>query len=304
MFTSEFLRKLEYLLLVSRRAKLGGFFGGVGLGELDLAARNHKKHFGNGTEFADHRIYSQGDDLRNLDWNLFARLDEHFVKRFQTETDNNIYFLLDCSKSMQTGIDDFNKHVFAKKVIAALAYIFLAGFNRVGVACFGNGLSATFPPIRNKKNFQKLLKFLEQNKPNLNTTNLNNSIDNFVKQTKRSGVVFVVSDFFDRENFQSAIDKLLYNKFNTKIIQIYSESESNPILPQTNLNLISLENESDKNNTAINLTINPHILKQYKICFNNFLENLKKYCTKNNLDLTTTNTSNTFDKLILKMLQK
>jgi uncharacterized protein (DUF58 family) len=290
---------LEYFLLVSRRAIRGGGSGGEEAGDFELLANGRRRHFEDGTEFADHRVYVQGDDLRHLDWNLFARLDEQFVKRFEAETDRNIYFLLDCSASMQAGNGNSNKYDYARKIIAALAYIVLSDLHRVSVICFDDGVRATFPLTRGKGKFLNLLKFLEQNKPTGNATNIRLSVNDFVRRTRRAGVAVIVSDFFDRGNFQFAIDQLRYNKFEPKIIQLHADIESNPQLQtNSNLNLISSENESE-----INVTINQSLLNQYKTCFNNFLDELKTYCVKNNIEHKITNTSVPFDKLILKMIQ-
>ncbi|MDR1053797.1 MAG: hypothetical protein LBL39_06440, partial [Planctomycetaceae bacterium] len=157
----------------------------------------------------------------------------------------------------------------------------------------------TFPLTRGKGQFLNLLKFLEQNKPTGNTTNIRLSVNDFVRRTRRAGVAVMVSDFFDRGNFQFVIDQLRYNKFEPKIIQLHADTESNPQLQTSSyLNLISSENE-----TEINITINQSLLNQYKTCFNNFLADIKTHCVKNNIEHTITNTSVPFDKLILKMLQ-
>ena len=92
LFGSDFLKKIEYLSLVSRRIFRGS-----------LMAQRRTKQLGGGIEFADHRDYSPGDDFRYLDWNLYARHDELLLKRFQEEEDLHVYFLLDCSRSMAFG---------------------------------------------------------------------------------------------------------------------------------------------------------------------------------------------------------
>src|SRR5437764_13692509 len=89
LFDTDFLKKLEYLSLVSKRVFRGS-----------LLAQRRTMQLGTGIEFADHREYTPGDDFRYLDWNLFARLDTLLLKRFQEEEDLHLYFFLDCSRSM------------------------------------------------------------------------------------------------------------------------------------------------------------------------------------------------------------
>src|ERR1700710_1268831 len=123
LFGSEFMQKLEYLSLVSKRVFRG-----------QLLAQRRTKQLGGGIEFADHREYVPGDDFRYLDWNVYARHDELLLKRFQEEEDLHVYVLLDCSKSMAFGSP--SKFDYARQVAAAMAYIALADLDRVAVIGF------------------------------------------------------------------------------------------------------------------------------------------------------------------------
>src|SRR5881398_2425430 len=120
LFDSEFLQKLEYLSLVSKRVFRGS-----------LLAQRRTMQMGGGIEFADHRDYTPGDDFRYLDWHLYARHEQLLLKRFQEEEDLHVYLLLDCSRSMAFG--DPPKFDFARRVAAALAYIALADLDRVAL---------------------------------------------------------------------------------------------------------------------------------------------------------------------------
>ena len=111
MFDSEFLKKLEYLSLVSRRVFRG-----------QILAQRRTMQLGGGIEFADHRDYTPGDDFRYLDWNVYARHGELLLKRFQEEEDLlHVYFLIDCSRSM--GFGSPCKFDLARQLAAALADI-------------------------------------------------------------------------------------------------------------------------------------------------------------------------------------
>ncbi|MDR1486036.1 MAG: DUF58 domain-containing protein [Planctomycetaceae bacterium] len=315
MFTLEFLSTLEYLLVVSRCVLRRGKTGGGTAGDVELFSKRQKQLFGKGTEFADHRVYVQGDDLRHLDWNLFARLGERFIKRFEINEDVNIYFLLDSSASMQAGTGNFNKYDYARRLIASLSYIALCDLNRVGVFCFANGICESFPAVRGKGKFLNLLKFLEQTKPTGTVTDIRLSIGEFIRCVKRSGIVVIVSDFFDRGGFKFAVDRLRYNKFEPMIIQLHTDFEFDPQLKpelqsftRTNFNLVSIENEyatSNKeiNDNEINVTINESIINQYKECFTDFLNNIKSYCIKSGTGFTIADTSIPFDELILQMIR-
>src|SRR6185312_7609944 len=148
LFDSDFLKKLEYLSLVSKRVFRGS-----------LLAQRRTMQMGGGIEFADHREYTPGDDFRYLDWNLYARHEELMLKRFQEEEDLHVYFLLDCSRSMDFGTP--SKFDLARQVTAALAYIALADLDRISVVAFAADIVDDFRLTRGKARILSLLKFLE-----------------------------------------------------------------------------------------------------------------------------------------------
>ncbi len=159
LFDSDFLKKLEYLSLVSRRVFRG-----------QLLAQRRTMQLGGGIEFADHREYTPGDDFRYLDWNVYARHGELLLKRFQEEEDLHVYLLLDCSRSMSFG--DPPKFDYVRQVGAALAYIALADLDRVAVVAFAGEVVADFPLTRGKARILSLLKFLENLEPQGAATDL------------------------------------------------------------------------------------------------------------------------------------
>ncbi len=137
LFDSEFLQKLEYLSLVSKRVFRG-----------QILAQRRTMQLGGGIEFADHRDYTPGDDFRYLDWNLYARHNELLLKRFQEEEDLHVYILLDCSKSM--GFGQPLKFDLARRIAAALGYIALADLDRIAVVAFAGEIVADYPLTRGK----------------------------------------------------------------------------------------------------------------------------------------------------------
>src|ERR687884_718739 len=175
LFDSDFLKKLEYLSLVSRRVFRG-----------TLMAQRRTMQLGGGIEFADHREYTPGDDYRYLDWNLYARHDELLLKRFQEEEDLHVYFLLDCSRSMAVG--DPVKFDFARQVTAALAYIALADLDRIAVVAFAADIVADFPLTRGKGRILSLLKFLEGLEPQGEDTDLGRVVTGFIHREQRRGL--------------------------------------------------------------------------------------------------------------------
>src|SRR6266849_4287062 len=133
----DFLARLEQLELVSRKIFMGRMKG-----------ERRSKRKGQSVEFADYRNYVIGDDLRHLDWNLFARLERLFIRLFMEEEDLHVYILVDNSLSMDFGKP--TKLHYAKQVAAALGFIGLVNLDRVVVEVFNNRIAQTMPVARGR----------------------------------------------------------------------------------------------------------------------------------------------------------
>ena len=151
-FTEEFLRRLENIALVARRASSG----------LTQGERRSTKR-GQSVEFADFRSYVPGDDFRRIDWNAYGRLGRLFIKLFVEEEDLTVHILLDASRSMDWGQP--NKLDYAVHVAGALGYIALVGLDRVTVTAIGENIPAAnggyFSPHRGKNHALTLFQFLQ-----------------------------------------------------------------------------------------------------------------------------------------------
>jgi uncharacterized protein (DUF58 family) len=284
LFDSDFLKKLEYLSLVSRRVFRG-----------QLLAQRRALQLGGGIEFAEHREYTPGDDFRYLDWNVYARHDELLLKRFQEEEDLHVYLLLDCSRSMAFGTPP--KHDFARQVTAALAYIALADLDRVAVAAFSGDLVRDFPLTRGKGRILSLLRFLEELQPQGTATDLARVATGFVHRSQRRGLAIVVSDLYDPGGFQCGLDVLRHHRYEPHVVQIYDRGEAEPGL-LGDVQLVDLETGA-----AQKVTVSERNLRQYRRLFTDFLESVRHYCRSYSLGCTQTTTAIPFDELILQMMR-
>ena len=283
MLDTAFLKKLEYLSLVSRRIFPG-----------QLIANRRARQVGSGIIFADHRNYHFGDDLRYLDWNIYARFGSELIRRFEEEKDLHIYFLLDCSKSMSAGTP--NKFDYARQVTAALAYIALADLDRVCIVTFADKLYQGFPTIRGKQHILSLIRFLESLETVGDTTDLATSMNEFVRRKQHTGLAVVISDFFDPNGFRSGLDTLRYRKYEPHIIQIHDKWEADPVL-LGDLQLHDVETERDQE-----VTISEDMVSRYKQKFALFLDEIKRYGVDNSLNCMISSTAVPFDEMILRML--
>jgi uncharacterized protein (DUF58 family) len=286
LFDSDFLKKLEYLSLISKRVFRGS-----------LMAQRRTMQMGSGIEFADHREYAPGDDFRYLDWNLFARHNELLLKRFQEEEDLHVYFLVDCSRSMAFG--DPPKFDFARQVAAALAYIALADLDRIAVTAFANDIVADFPLTRGKGRILSLLKFFEGLQASGEETDLERVATGFIHRDQRRGLVVVVSDLYDSKGFERGLDLLRHRKYEPHVVQVYDKYEKEPPDLLGDVEMWDVESGHSRK-----VTVTEKNLKQYRQLFADFQATVQSYCNRHSLGCTRTSTEIAFDELILKMMRQ
>jgi uncharacterized protein (DUF58 family) len=184
VFDEGFLRQLERLGVLMKQPVRGGLKGG---------RRSVKR--GQSVEFADYRDYSLGDDLRQLDWNVYARLEKLFVKLFVEEEDVTITFLVDASPSMAYGRPQ--KLLFAKRAAAALGYIALAGEDRVVTTALSGRTARRHSGLRGSGRVFRLLGNLSGIQPQAGPTDLLLSARHAAAMLSGRGVVVLLSDLLD-----------------------------------------------------------------------------------------------------------
>jgi len=285
VFDSAFLKKLEYLSLVSRRAFRG-----------QLLANKRTRQVGSGIEFADHRNYHFGDDLRYLDWNVYARFGSELIRRFEEEKDLHVYFLLDCSKSMSAGSP--NKFDYARQVTAALSYVALADLDRVCIIAFADKLYQILPTIRGKQHILNLIRFLDSLETVGATTDMAASMKEFIGRKLHTGLVVVIGDFFDPNGFRTGLDILRYRNYEPHIIQIHDKREADPTL------LGDLQLHDMETGEFHEVTVSENLVRRYKKKFASFLDEIKRYGVDNGLNCMISSTAIPFDEMILQMLTK
>lgn len=295
----DFLGRLEYLSLLSKRMFRGR-----------LLAQRRTMQVGGGIEFADHREYISGDDLRYLDWKVYARHGDRLIKRFQEEEDLHVYLFLDASPSMNRGDEAIQarnsktvpdtfltKWTLAKQLAATLAYIALADLDRASVIVFGDGLSQSLPPVRGKDQVLSLLKFLESVSITGERTDLASAVDSFVARSPRTGLAVVISDLYDHSGFLAGVDRLRHARFEPHVIQIHTPDEANPTT------LGDVEFADCETGQTKKVTVTERKLKQYRDLFAEFVETCKRDCTSRGLPHTVATTDVPFDAVIMAMMR-
>ncbi|MBV8317056.1 MAG: DUF58 domain-containing protein [Planctomycetaceae bacterium] len=280
----EFLHKLEQLELVSRKIFVGRMKG-----------ERTSKRRGSSVEFADHRNYAVGDDLRHIDWNVYGRLDKLFLKLFLEEEDLHFYTLLDTSLSMDFG--DPTKLHYGKQVAAALAFVGLVNHDRVVLDTFSTTLELGMPSVRGRSQMWRVVQFLEPLHA-AGAGNLTAAAKAFAVTHAGKGIVVVISDFLDKRGYVDGLRYLLARNMDIYVVHVLCREEVEPELVG-DLRLVDAEDED-----VAEISVSAPLLKRYKDNLNAFIGGLKSWCTRRGITYIFTTNQDPFDKLILNYLRE
>lgn len=160
----------------------------------------HKSPFqGISVEFADHREYVPGDDLKHIDWQLFARTDHYYIKRYEEDTNVRCQILLDCSASMAFGTGALTKWDYACFMTTCLSYLMLKQQDAAGLALFGDGPGLMVPPRTRSSHLRQIMQAMIQNPPS-GTTDVGAGLRAMARNIKRRSFIILVSDLIDDPN--------------------------------------------------------------------------------------------------------
>jgi uncharacterized protein (DUF58 family) len=297
LFDDEFQRKLDYLAIVSRRVFSGR-----------MRAERRTKKSGSGVEFADHRDYQPGDDIRYLDWSVYQRFDRLLLRLFEEEEDLAIYFIIDASASM--GFDDGasgdgrrgshqrgKKLRYAKRVCAALAYVGLANLDRVSIVSTSDHILDRMPQTRGKARIFKVFRFLQELEPT-GVTDLEDALKSFVAQNKRRGLAVLISDLYDPRGFERGLNVLRYNKFDPFVVHIVDPGDAKPRLHGDVL-LYDCETGDERE-----VTVTAKVLERFGEAHRAYLADIERFCATHQVPYIAADVSVPFDELILRVFRR
>jgi uncharacterized protein (DUF58 family) len=257
LFTQEYIQAIEQLGLVARQAPAGGRF-----------AEQRSVDLGGGIEFRDFRSYVPGDDIRRVDWNLYRRSGELFLRLFDETEDLPIYILLDMSDSMF--YETPPRADAARLISGILTGVSLNQFDRVSIFPFGTKLGRSLSEVSEKRNLLRVLNFLDELQP-IGMTNFESSIYQFNQYKLRNGLVVIVSDFFDSQGIETITRALARLKHRLLLVQVARELDREPIV-RGDLRLVDSESK-----VALDITVLPEVLDRYRRAYQHFFDSLTAY---------------------------
>jgi len=283
LFDEAFQRRLEYLALVSRRVFAGR----------ERAERRTRKA-GAGVEFADYQRYYPGADYRQIDWNVYGRIDRLVLRLHEQEEDLSVHLLLDCSGSMAFGTP--SKLAYGKKLVAALAYVALGHLDRVSVTALRDTAFARLPEGRGRARIFSVFDFLRPLRAEGRTA-LADSVGTFVAQNKRRGLAVLVSDLYDSSGFETALDRLRYARFEPSVVQIVDPAEAEPSATG-DVTLVDRETGEERA-----VTLGPKVLERYRLAYRTRQEAIAAACVQKQVALFTLDLRTPPEEAMLSVLR-
>jgi uncharacterized protein (DUF58 family) len=281
---SAVLNRLMHLTLLARTPMEGSVTG------------LHKSpHRGSSVEFAEYRNYVPGDDIRRLDWRVFARSDRFFLKEYEAETNLRCYFVLDASGSMKFGQAPGGKLSYAKRMIATLAYIAAHQGDASGLICAMSKSVVEVPPRRNPAHLKVLFEMLDKTEAR-GETGLITALHDLAEKVKRRAVVVVVSDFFcDLGPLLDCFQHLRFQKHDLAVFQLLDRTELEFQFDRP-VRFVDLE-------SSMSVVTEPSMIRdEYLRQLNLFLEQLRGGCNEFGVDYRQVVTDQDYERVLADFL--
>jgi uncharacterized protein (DUF58 family) len=281
-FEDDFLKKLEYLHVVSKRAFAGQ----------NRADRLTPKR-GRGLEFADHRPYTPGDDFRHIDWKAYKRLNRLLLRLFDEERDLPIYLMIDASRSMAEPA----KFDMARRLAAALCYIGLAHLDRLTILPFSRSLLPESSPGRGKGRIFRVFELLERLEPS-GATDLRQSFKEFASRPRQTGLTVILSDFLDPGGFQAGLKILRTLGHDVFAVHIVSERDRDPGA-FGDVQFVDAETGDVRE-----IEVTPRLAEAYVAAWQAHAADLEHFCGKYDIGYVRADVERPFEEIILKAFRQ
>jgi uncharacterized protein (DUF58 family) len=194
-----------------------GFFSGI----------HHSPHQGLSVEFADHRVYTQGDDLRHIDWKVFGKTDKYYIKEYEQETNLNLMLVVDCSESMgyRSELAALTKHEYATSIAAAVAYLTLQQQDAVGLTRFDEHITEFLRPTNNAHHWKTLVHELD-GRTGPAKTSIGRVLAELAERLHHRLLIVLISDLFDTpESILKGLKLLRYRRHEVIVWNVWDPAE-------------------------------------------------------------------------------
>jgi uncharacterized protein (DUF58 family) len=258
----------------------------------------HKSPFsGFSVEFAGHREYVPGDDLRHLDWKVYFRHGKFFIKQYELETNLVCHIMLDISASMRYGRRDQQKLLYASRMAVTLAHLIIEQTDRVSFATFDTRARQTLQPSSNLTQIIQITELLDQTEA-IERTQIGPPLLDLADRAGRRGIVIILSDFFvDLDDLEQAIQRLRYERHEVVLMQVMHHDELVFDLEGT-ARFVGLETDEQF------LTRPQDIRRAYLDALASYVERLETICESNRCERVEVDTSRSMAEVLADYMHK
>lgn len=262
-----------------------------------LVGKHKSPYHGFSVEFAEHRTYGQGDEIRHIDWKLYGKTDRHYVKRFEEETNLRSYILLDTSKSMSYKSKKITKLEYGESLAAGLTHLMINQKDAVGLILFDNLIRKYIPPKTSKSHKNIIYNSLSKCKAGENT-DIQLILDSMADRIKKSGLVILISDLLDDpKKVMKGLNHFRHNKQEVIVFHLIDKQEFNFEFNERT-NFTDME-------TGETITTDPwHIQHSYQDKIKLFINKYKKECGNQKIDYVPIFTDQGFDIALSEYIRK
>ena len=284
--SNEAISKLENLQIKAKKV-VEGFIVGL-----------HKSPYhGFSVEFSDHRAYGPGDEIRHIDWKLWAKTNRFFVKRYEEETNLKAHLIIDQSNSMAYSSHSITKLEYSKILAASFSYMLIKNQDAVGMYLFDSKVKKSILPRSTRSHLSVLLSEMEKIIPQKDT-NIARALHECADKTNKKGLVILISDLMDeQEDVLTGLKHFLYKGHEVIVFHILDPQEINFDFDER-VRFKDLELGTD-------IITDPRQIKQtYQENMNQFIDFYRQNCGKNRIDYIQISTNQPLDTALTEYLAK
>lgn len=267
-----------------------------GLSQQMFSGEYHSAFKGHGMAFSEVREYQYGDDVRDIDWNVTARLNHPYVKVFEEEREMTVMLLVDVSGSNRFGTHHQFKEELVAEVAATLAFSAIQNNDKVGVIMFSDRIEKFIPPKKGSTHILRIIRELITFRPESNGTDITTALKYFTNVIKKRCTAFLLSDFYD-DNYDEAI-KIAAEKHDLVVIRIADEKEKR--LPD--LGLVKFYDPESATTLWVD-TSSRETREQFARSYSTYETNVKTIMQRYGIDNTEVLTGEDFVKPLLKLFK-
>ncbi|MBK53167.1 MAG: DUF58 domain-containing protein [Candidatus Marinimicrobia bacterium] len=262
-----------------------------------LVGKHKSPYHGFSVEFAEHRTYGQGDEIKHIDWKLYGKTDRHYVKRFEEETNLRSYILLDTSKSMNYESKNITKLKYGESLAAGLTHLMIKQKDAVGLILFDNAIRKYISPKTSKSHKNIIFNSLSKCKAGENT-NIQLILDSMAERIKKSGLVILISDLLDDpKNVMKGLNHFRHNKQEVIVFHLLDKQEFNFTFTE--------RTKFSDMETGETITTDPwHIQSSYQDKIKLFINKFKRECGNQKIDYVPIFTDQNFDLALSEYIRK